>query len=87
MWLGLNRSLMISLSRTVGAAHVIAYHKLKRISIAAHHYVQLDCCTRKWDHRDCKGAGDEIINTCHQVIGSIGIGVYNSMVDVHEMVG
>ena len=35
----------------VGTACAMAQHKLKRILIAPHYFVQLNCCTRKWDKR------------------------------------
>ena len=70
----------------VGANCVAACCKLKHLSLAPLCHTQMDHCMRKWDKCDNKGAGDKVVDTCHQLIGSVSIRIYNSMVDVHELV-
>ena len=41
---------------------------------------------QKWDKHDNQGLGMEVVDTCHQLIGVVGIGLYHSMVDVQSMV-
>ena len=76
----------LSFKDFISIACIAAHHKLKYLFLAPHYHAQMDCCTRKWDCRDNEGAGDEVVDTCHQLVGSSSIGIYNSMANVQETV-
>ena len=38
------------------------------------------------DKHNNKGAGDEVVNTCYQLIGMVSVSLYNLMADVYEQV-
>ena len=59
---------------------------LKCPSLAPYYAAQMKCCTQKWDRHDDQGLGSEVVNTCHQLIGVVGTGLYHSMADVQMMV-
>ena len=60
---------------------------LKCLSLAPYYVVQMKCCTQKWDRHDDQGPGLEIVDTCRQLMGVVGTGLYHSMADVQMMVG
>ena len=65
---------------------VAACHHLKHISLAPYYAAQMRQCTQKWDKCDDQGAGSEIVDTCWQLVGIVGIGLYHSMADVQMTV-
>ena len=65
---------------------ITTHHCLKCLSLAPYYHVQMKHCTQKWDRHDNQGAGTEVVNTCCQLVGVIGTGLYHSMVDVQETV-
>ena len=54
--------------------------------MAPYYVAQMKHCTQKWDRRDNQGPGLEVVDTCHQLIGVVGTGLYHSMADVQSMV-
>ena len=43
-------------------------------------------CIQKWDRHDDQGPGSDVVDTCHQLIGVVGTGLYHSMADVQMTV-
>ena len=66
---------------------VAACRHLKHLSLAPYYVAQMKRCMQKWDMRDDQGPVLVTIDTCHQLIGIIGTGLYHSMVDIQLMVG
>ena len=48
--------------------------------------VQMKHCIQKWDRHDDQGPGSDVVDTCHQLIGVVGTGLYHSMADVQMTV-
>ena len=65
---------------------VAACHCLKRLSLAPYYTAQMRHCTQKWDKCDNQGPGSEVVDTCRQLVGVVGTGLYHSMADVQMMV-
>ena len=59
---------------------------LKHLSLAPYYAAQMKHCTQKWDKHDNQGVGSEVVNTCCQLVGVVGTGLYHSMADVQMTV-
>ena len=77
----------LSLDDFISSGSVAAHCCLKRLSLAPYYAAQMKRCTQKWDRCDNQGLNSSMINTCHQLVGIIGMGLYHSMADVQSMVG
>ena len=77
----------LSLDDFISSGSVAARHCLKHLSLAPYYTAQMKCCTQKWDRRDNQGPNSSTINTCHQLVGIVGTGLYHSMADVQFIVG
>ena len=71
----------------ISSGSVAARHRLKRLSLAPYYAAQMKQCMQKWDRRDDQGPNSETINTCRQLVGIVGTGLYHSMADVQSVVG
>ena len=71
----------------ISSGSVAARHRLKRLSLAPYYAAQMRQCTQKWDRHDDQGPNSEMINTCRQLVGIVGTGLYHSMADIQSMVG
>ena len=71
----------------ISLGSVAARHRLKRLSLAPYYAAQMKQCTQKWDRRDDQGLNSETIDTCRQLVGIVGTGLYHSMADVQSTVG
>ena len=76
----------LSLDDFISSGSVAARRHLKRLSLAPYYAAQMKRCTQKWDKRDDQGPNSETINTCRQLVGIVGTGLYHSMVDVQSVV-
>ena len=76
----------LSLDDFISSGSVAAHHHLKRLSLAPYYTAQMKRCMQKWDRRDDQGPSSEMIDTCRQLIGIVGTGLYHSMADVQSMV-
>ena len=65
---------------------VATCHCLKRLSLTPYYVAQMWRCTQKWDKRDDQGLELEVIDTCHQLVGVVGTGLYHSMANVQMTV-
>ena len=81
-----NGPLTVSLQDFIKTGAVTAHHCLKCISLAPYYAAQMQCCTEKWDKHNDQGPGLEVVDTCWQLIGAVGTGLYHSMADVQMMV-
>ena len=77
----------LSLDNFISSGSMAACRRLKRLSLAPYYAAQMKQCTQKWDRRNDQGPNSETINTCHQLVGIIGTGLYHSMADVQSVVG
>ena len=77
----------LSLDNFISLGSVAACCRLKRLSLAPYYAAQMKRCTQKWDRHDEQGLALAMIDTCHQLIGIVGTGLYHSMADVQSMVG
>ena len=77
----------LSLDDFISSGSVAAHRHLKRLSLAPYYAAQMKQCTQKWDRRDDQGLNSETINTCRQLVGIVGTGLYHSMADVQSVVG
>ena len=77
----------LSLDDFISSGLVAARCRLKRLSLAPYYVAQMRRCTQKWDRRDDQGPNSETINTCRQLVGIVGTGLYHSMADVQSVVG
>ena len=77
----------LSLDDFISSGSVAACRQLKRLSLAPYYAVQMKRCTQKWDRRDNQGPNSETIDTCRQLVGIVGTGLYHSMADVQSVVG
>ena len=77
----------LSLDNFISAGSVAAHHHLKCLSLAPYYTAQMKQCTQKWDRHDDQGPNLDTIDTCWQLIGIVGTGIYHSMADVQYMVG
>ena len=76
----------LSLDDFITSGLVAARHRLKRLSLAPYYAAQMKRCTQKWDRRDEQGPNSATINTCRQLVGIVGTGLYHSMADVQSVV-
>ena len=77
----------LSLDDFISSRSVAARLRLKRLSLAPYYTAQMKRCTQKWDRHDNQGPNSETIDTCCQLVGIVGTGLYHLMVDVQSMVG
>ena len=77
----------LSLDDFISSGSVAARRRLKRLSLAPYYTAQMKRCTQKWDRRDDQGPNLETIDTCCQLVGIVGTGLYHSMADVQSVVG
>ena len=77
----------LSLDDFISSGSVAACRRLKRLSLAPYYAAQMKRCTQKWDRHDDQGPNSETIDTCRQLVGIVGTGLYHSMADVQSMVG
>ena len=66
---------------------VATRRRLKCLSLAPYYTAQMKRCTQKWDRRNDQGPNSETIDTCRQLVGIVGTGLYHSMADVQSVVG
>ena len=76
----------LSLDNFITSGLVAARRRLKCLSLAPYYAAQMKRCTQKWDRRDDQGPNSETIDTCRQLVGIVGTGLYHSMVDVQSTV-
>ena len=76
----------LSLDDFITSGSVAARRHLKRLSLAPYYAAQMKRCTQKWDRRDDQGPNSEMIDTCRQLVGIVGTGLYHSMADVQSVV-
>ena len=77
----------LSLDNFISSGSVATCCHLKCLSLAPYHAAQMKRCTQKWDRHDDQGPNLETINTCRQLVGIVGTGLYHSMADVQSVVG
>ena len=77
----------LSLDDFISSRSVAARHRLKHLSLAPYYAAQMKQCMQKWDKRDDQGLNSGTIDTCRQLVGIVGTGLYHSMADVQSMVG
>ena len=77
----------LSLDNFISSGSVAAHRQLKRLSLAPYYTTQMKHCMPKWDRRNDQGPNLGTIDTCRQLIGIVGTGLYHSMADVQSMVG
>ena len=77
----------LSLDDFISSGSVAARCHLKRLSLAPYYVAQMKRCTQKWDRRDNQGPNSAMIDTCHQLVGIVGTGLYHSMADIQSVVG
>ena len=77
----------LSLDDFISSGLVAARCRLKHLSLAPYYAAQMKHCMQKWDRRDEQGPNLATIDTCCQLIGIVGTGLYHSMVDVQLTVG
>ena len=71
----------------ISSGSVAARRRLKRLSLAPYYAAQMKRCTQKWDRHDNQGPNSETIDTCRQLVGIVGTGLYHLMADVQSVVG
>ena len=76
----------LSLDDFISSGSVAAHCRLKRLSLAPYYAAQMKRCTQKWDRRNNQGPNSEMIDTCCQLVGIVGTGLYHSMADVQSVV-
>ena len=74
------------LDNFITSGSIAARRHLKCLSLAPYYAVQMKHCIQKWDRRDDQGPGSDVVDTCHQLIGVVGTGLYHSMADVQMTV-
>ena len=77
----------LSLDDFISSGLVAVHRRLKRLSLAPYYAAQMKRCMQKWDRRDDQGPNSETIDTCRQLVGIVGTGLYHSMADVQSVVG
>ena len=76
----------LSLDDFISSGSVAARRRLKRLSLAPYYAAQMKRCTQKWDRHDDQGPNSETIDTCRQLVGIVGTGLYHLMVDMQSIV-
>ena len=77
----------LSLDNFISTGSVSIHRHLKHLSLAPYYAAQMKRYTQKWDRHDDQGPNSGTIDTCHQLIGIVGTGLYHSIVDVQSTVG
>ena len=67
----------LSLDDFISSGSVAARCRLKHLSLAPYYSAQMKRCTQKWDRRDNQGPNLETIDTCRQLVGIVGTGLYH----------
>ena len=70
----------------ISSGSVAAHHHLKHLSLAPYYMAQMKRYTQKWDRRDDQGPNSSTIDTCRQLVGIVGTGLYHLMVDMQSIV-
>ena len=76
----------LSLDDFISAGSVSARCQLKCLSLALYYTAQMKRCTQKWDRHNDQGPNLGTIDTCRQLVGIVGTGLYHSMADVQATV-
>ena len=76
----------LSLNNFISSGSVAACCCLKRLSLAPYYVAQMKRCMQKWDRCDDQGPNSVTIETCRQLVGIVGTGLYHSMADVQSVV-
>ena len=76
----------LSLQDFITSSSITTCRCLKCLSLAPYYAVQMKHCIQKWDRPDDQGPGSDVVDTCHQLIGVVGTGLYHSMADVQMTV-
>ena len=63
----------LSLDDFISSGSVAARCHLKHLSLAPYYAAQMKWCTQKWDRHDNQGLNSGTINTCHQLMVSLGL--------------
>ena len=77
----------LSLDDFISSGSMATRRCLKHLSLAPYYAAQMKRCTQKWDRHNNQGPNSAMINTCHQLVGIVGMGLYHSMADVQSVVG
>ena len=77
----------LSLDDFISSGSVAARRCLKCLSLAPYYAAQMKQCTQKWDRCNDQGPNSETIDTCRQLVGIVGTGLYHSMADIQSVVG
>ena len=77
----------LSLDDFISSGLVATHRHLKHLSLAPYYVAQMKQCMQKWDRHDNQGPNSGTIDTCCQLVGIVGTGLYHSMADVQSMVG
>ena len=77
----------LSLNDFISSGSVATRRCLKRLSLAPYYVAQMKQCTQKWDRCDDQGPNLGMIDTCCQLVGIVGTGLYHLMADVQSVVG
>ena len=67
----------LSLDDFISSGSVAACRHLKRLSLAPYYMAQMKRCTQKWDRHDDQGPNLGMIDTCRQLVGIVGTGLYH----------
>ena len=76
----------LSLDDFISSGLVAARCCLKRLLLAPYYVAQMKRCMQKWDRHDEQGPNSATIDTCCQLVGIVGTGLYHSMADVQMTV-
>ena len=76
----------LSLDDFISSGSMAARHRLKHLSLAPYYAAQMKRCMQKWDRRNNQGLNLGTIDTCRQLVGIVGTGLYHSMADVQSVV-
>ena len=77
----------LSLDDFISSGSVATHRRLKCLSLAPYYVAQMKQCMQKWDRCDDQGPNSSTIDTCCQLVGIVGTGLYHSMADVQSVVG
>ena len=77
----------LSLDDFISSGFIAAHQRLRCLSLAPYYVAQMKRCTQKWDRCNDQEPNSGTIDTCHQLVGIVGTGLYHSMADVQSMVG
>ena len=72
----------LSLQDFITSGSIAARHHLRYLSLVPYYAAQMKHCMQKRDKHDNQGLGTEVVDTCCQQIGVVGMGLYHSMADV-----